>query len=68
MVDFNRKILDYSSDLSERFMNVYYLSLCRKISDTKSFDECRSLLDNKLRVGYLVYSKYLVGVDDSRVK
>lgn len=68
MVDFNRKILDYGPELSDKFMAVYYLSLCRQTNNVEDSNQCKALLDGKLRAGYSVYSKYMIGVDNSRVK
>lgn len=30
--------------------------------------ECRSLLNGKLRAGYFVYSKFMVGVDNNKAQ
>ncbi len=35
MADFNRLIIDYNKDLSEKFTDVYYRSLCRMLDSTE---------------------------------
>jgi len=48
-------------------MAVYYSSLCKFYANATSQNtiECKSLLNGELRAGYMIYSKYLIGVDDS---
>lgn len=49
-------------------MAVYYMSLCKLTNTDAAMAECRSLLNGKLRGGYFVYSKLMVGVDNNKAQ